>query len=103
MITTVESVIDEQGNIRCLEPIHSGTALQKMIEGLGGKLEAFYFAHGADDVFGICDLPDAASCIAAVLVVNASGAVHVSTTPVITPEEVDAGCKKLPEYRAPEV
>jgi uncharacterized protein with GYD domain len=76
-------------------------AVQKMIEGLGGKLETFYFAYGADDVFAICDLPDAVSGIAASLVINASGAVHSSTTPLITPEEVDAACKKLPEYRAP--
>lgn len=76
-------------------------AVQKMMEGLGGKLEAFYFAYGADDVFAICDLPDTASGIAASLVINASGAVHSSTTPLITPEEVDAACKKLPEYRAP--
>jgi uncharacterized protein with GYD domain len=76
-------------------------AVQKMIKGLGGKLEAFYFAYGADDVFAICDLPDAASGIAASLVINASGAVHSSTTPLITPEEIDAACKKLPQYRAP--
>lgn len=76
-------------------------AVQKMIEGLGGKLETFYFAYGADDVFAICDLPDAVSGIAASLVINASGAVHSSTTPLITPDEVDAACKKLPEYRAP--
>ncbi len=75
--------------------------VQKMIEGLGGKLETFYFAYGADDVFVICDLPDAASGIAASLVINGSGAVHSSTTPLITPDEVDAACKKLPEYRAP--
>ena len=76
-------------------------AVQKMIEGLGGKLETFYFAYGADDVFAICDLPDAVSGIAASLAINASGAVHSSTTPLITPDEVDAACKKLPEYRAP--
>ncbi len=76
-------------------------AVQKMIEGLDGKLETFYFAYGADDVFVICDLPDAASGIAASLVINGSGAVHSSTTPLITPDEVDAACKKLPEYRAP--
>lgn len=76
-------------------------AVQKMIEGLGGKLETFYFAYGADDVLAICDLPDAVSGIAASLVINASGAVHSSTTPLITPDEMDAACKKLPEYRAP--
>jgi uncharacterized protein with GYD domain len=76
-------------------------AVQKMIEGLGGKLEAFYYCYGADDVIGIFDIPDAASGIAASLAVNASGAVRLSTIPLITPEEVDAASKKLPEYRAP--
>ena len=28
-------------------------AVQKMIEGLGGKLEAFYFAYGADDFWNL--------------------------------------------------
>lgn len=77
------------------------TAVQKMIEGLGGKLEALYFAYGSDDVVGICDFPDAASGIAASLAVNASGFVRLSTTPLITPEEVDAAAKKSPAYRAP--
>jgi len=77
------------------------TAVQKLIEGLGGKLEAFYFAYGPDDALGICDLPDAASGIAASLAINASGAVRSSTTPLITPEEVDAASKKSPAYRAP--
>jgi uncharacterized protein with GYD domain len=76
-------------------------AVQKLIEGLGGTLEGFYFAYGSDDVFGICDFPDAASGIAASLAVNASGAVRFSTTPLITPEEVDAASKKTPAYRAP--
>jgi uncharacterized protein with GYD domain len=76
-------------------------AVQKLIEGLGGKLEGFYFAYGGDDAIVICDMPDAASGIAASLVTNASGAVRLSTTPLITPEEIDAACKKSPVYRAP--
>ena len=76
-------------------------AVHKLIEGLGGKVEAFYFAYGAEDAIIICDLPDAATGIAISLTVNASGAVHSSTTPLITPEEVDAACKKSPGYRAP--
>ena len=34
------------------------------IEGLGGKLEALYFALGQDDVIVIADLPDAVSAAA---------------------------------------
>ena len=33
-------------------------AIEKLVEGLGGRLEAFYFAFGSDDVVVIADLPD---------------------------------------------
>jgi uncharacterized protein with GYD domain len=77
------------------------SAVQKLIEGLGGKLEAFYFAYGEPDAYVIVDFPDAAAGIAVSLAVNASGAVHIATTPLITPEEVDAACKRTVAYRAP--
>ena len=75
--------------------------IQKLIEGLGGKVEAFYFAYGEDDAYVITDVPDAASGLAVSLAVNASGAVRLSTIPLITPEEVDAAGKKAVQYRAP--
>ena len=65
---------------------------------MGGKLEAFYYAYGADDAVIIADLPDANSGIAISLTVNASGAVRMSTTPLITPEEIDAASKKTVDY-----
>ena len=68
--------------------------VQKLVESLGGKVEAFYFAYGEDDAYIIADLPDAATGIAISLTVNASGAVRLSTTPLITPEELDAASKK---------
>jgi uncharacterized protein with GYD domain len=76
-------------------------AVQKVIEGNGGKLEAFYFAYGDADAYVIADVPDAATGIAVSLAVNASGAVRVSTIPLITPEEMDAASKKSISYRAP--
>ena len=76
-------------------------AVQKLIEGMGGKLEAFYYAYGADDAVIIADLPDASSGIALSLTVNASGAVRIATTPLITPEEIDAASKKTVDYKAP--
>jgi uncharacterized protein with GYD domain len=75
--------------------------VQKIIEGLGGKVEAFYFAYGEHDAYVISDLPDAASGLALSLAVNASGAVRLSTIPLITPEEIDAASKKTVAYRAP--
>ena len=75
--------------------------VQKMIEGMGGKLEAFYYAWGADDAFIIADLPDEKAGIALSLTVNASGAVRLTTIPLITPEEIDAAAKKTVKYKAP--
>jgi uncharacterized protein with GYD domain len=76
-------------------------AIQKLIEGIGGKVEAFYYAYGEDDAYVITDVPDAASGIAVSLAVNASGAVRLATIPLITPEEIDAAIKKSIPYRAP--
>ncbi len=75
--------------------------MQKLIEGMGGKLEAFYYAWGDDDAFIIADLPDATAGIALSLHVNASGVVRLATIPLITPEEIDAAGKKTVKYKAP--
>jgi len=76
-------------------------AVQKFIESVGGKMESFYFAYGESDAYLIVDVPDAATGIAVSLAVNASGVVHISTIPLITPEEMDAASKKSVAYRAP--
>jgi uncharacterized protein with GYD domain len=76
-------------------------AVQKLIEGQGGRVEAFYFAYGDADAYIIVDVPDAASGLAVSLAVNASGAVRLATLPLITPEEIDAASKKSVSYRAP--
>lgn len=76
-------------------------AVQKVIESVGGKLDAFYYAYGEHDAFIIADVPDAMSGVAISLAVNASGAVRLSTLPLITPEELDAAAKKSVDYKAP--
>ena len=75
--------------------------VQKLMEGIGGKLESFYYAYGDDDAFLIVDAPDATAALAVSMAVNASGAVRLTTIPLITPEEMDAACKKSVSYRAP--
>ena len=76
-------------------------AAEETVKGLGGKLEAFYFAFGDHDAYVIVDVPDNVSATAASLAVNASGAVRVKTTVLLTPEEVDQATKKTVTYRAP--
>ena len=75
--------------------------MKKLVEGMGGKLDVFYYAYGAADAVIIADLPDATSALAISLAVNASGAVRLSTTPLITPEEIDAASKKSVAYVPP--
>ena len=67
----------------------------------GGTMEAFYYAFGASDVYLIIDMPDVASAMAISLAVNASGAVKIRTTPLVSVEDVDAAAKKQVGYRAP--
>jgi uncharacterized protein with GYD domain len=76
-------------------------AVEKAIAGLGGKVEAFYFALGDTDVFLVVDAPDATAAVALSLAVNATGAVRTSMTPLLTVAEMDAACKKSVAYRAP--
>jgi uncharacterized protein with GYD domain len=77
------------------------TAVEQAMKGLGGKLEAMYFAFGPRDVFAIVDMPDHVSAAAASLAVAASGAVHIETTVLMTAEEMDQASKKTVSYRPP--
>lgn len=76
-------------------------SVQKAIEEMGGRVEAFYYAFGETDAVVILDVPDAATAAAVSMAVNASGAVRTSLTPLLTIEEIDAACKKTVGYRAP--
>lgn len=75
--------------------------LGQILERLGGRLEAFYFAFGEWDVVGIIEAPDTATITALSMAVNGSGGVKLRTTPLITPEELDQATKKSISYRAP--
>lgn len=69
-------------------PQNRREVVQPLIESLGGKIEALYFAFGAEDVVAILEMPDNVSVGAASLAVTASGAFKsFQTTVLITPEE----------------
>jgi uncharacterized protein with GYD domain len=73
--------------------------VQQALQSIGGKLETMYFAYGDTDVILIADVPDAVSGLALSVVASASGTVRITTTPLITVEEMDAACKKSVAYR----
>lgn len=73
----------------------------RLAEGLGGKLESYYFAFGEDDVVGILDLPDNVSMAAVNMTVSASGLVNSKTTVLLTADELDEAARKSVSYRGP--
>jgi uncharacterized protein with GYD domain len=76
-------------------------AMERLAESLGGKLEAFYFAFGDDDLFAIWDMPDNVTVAAVSLMVNASGTANAKVTVLLTPEEVDRAVKTNVDFRLP--
>ena len=76
-------------------------AVEKLMTSLGGKMESFHFAFGADDFFIIAETPDNIKAAAGALIAAASGAVTVKTTVLLTPEEVDEATKISGDYRPP--
>lgn len=76
-------------------------AIGALAEGLGGKLESFHFAFGERDAYVIAELPDNETATAIALAVNASGAVNIKTTVLLTPEEVDEAARRSVDYRPP--
>ena len=70
-------------------------------ESVGGSVDCFYYAVGADDVVGIADFPDDASATAVSLMINSTGAVKLKLTPLMTVEDIDAAASKTVSYRAP--
>ena len=81
--------------------IRQREAIESLVNGMGGSLEAFYYAFGESDIYVIADLPDEAAATAASLVVGASGAGSVKTTVLITPETVDEAVGRTVDYRPP--
>ena len=76
-------------------------AAKAALESVGGSIESMYYAFGETDVYAICELPDDASAAAVSLLINASGAIDLSLTPLLTVEDLDEAAKKTPSYRPP--
>jgi uncharacterized protein with GYD domain len=76
-------------------------ALAKAVEGMGGKLESFYYAFGKVDVYAVIEMPDVISAAATSMAINATGLVTATVTPLLLPEAIDQAAKKSVKYRAP--
>lgn len=76
-------------------------AVAAALASVGGSLDCMYYAFGDTDVYAICDFPDDASAAALALMIGGSGQVEITTTPLMTVEDIDAAVAKTPSYRPP--
>ena len=90
----IQGVLKEGGSAR-------KRVSEQLVQSLGGKLEAYYFAFGEDDFVAIVDGGDNVSTAAASMIVGAAGGARVKVTVLLTPEEMDEAAKKSGTYRAP--
>ena len=90
----VRGVLSKGGSAR-------SAAGRQAVESVGGTLESIYFAFGETDVYAVADLPDNAAAAAVALTISASGGATVSTTVLLTPEEVDGAAGSSVSYTPP--
>lgn len=73
-------------------PQDRAAVIRNLAERWGGKLEAFYFAFGEDDVVSIVEVPDNVTMAAISMAVSSTGALRSFKTTVLIPmdEAVEA-------------
>jgi uncharacterized protein with GYD domain len=76
-------------------------AVADAVRSVGGELECVYFEFGDHDAFAIVELPDNEAAAAMSLIENSTGAVTVTTTVLLTPEQVDEASERAVSYRPP--
>ncbi|MFJ9739578.1 GYD domain-containing protein [Streptomyces sp. NPDC101166] len=76
-------------------------AVEQVVSGLGGSVEAMYFAFGEDDIILLVDFPDPVSMAAVSLAVKASGGLRTRATPLLTVDEIDEAARREVSFRAP--
>jgi uncharacterized protein with GYD domain len=69
-------------------------AVGKLVEAAGGKMEAWYFAFGDDDVVALLDLPDNVSAASLSVAANAAGFINLRVTPLLTADEMDKAIER---------
>ena len=76
-------------------PQDRAAAVQPVVERMGGRLEAFYFAFGDSDVVAIAEMPDNVSMAALSMAISAGGGLSsFRTTVLLTMEEAVEAMKK---------
>ena len=76
-------------------PEDRSAAIRSLVEGVGGRMESYYYAFGDSDVVAIFELPDNVTMAALSMAAGASGAISNLKTTVLIPisEGVEAARK----------
>ncbi len=85
-------------------PQDRAAAVRPVVEGMGGKLESFYFAFGDYDAVVIAELPDNVSAAALAMAVGGSAGISsYKTTALLTMDEAMQAMRKASGtgYRSP--
>lgn len=90
----IQGVLKEGGTAR-------KQAVEQFLRSMGGTVETFYFAFGADDFVVIVDGGNNVTSAAASMIVAAAGGAMPRVTVLLTPEEVDEAAKLSGHYRPP--
>ena len=90
----ISGVVKEGGSSRA-------AAVEQTLQGLGGRAESQYWAFGEDDYILIAELPDNVSAAALAATVAQSGAASITTSPLLTAEEIDQVTQRQVQYRPP--
>jgi len=89
-----EGILKEGGSART-------QAATELIASVGGTLEVLYWTFGHHDFVLIADMPDQEAAAAVSLKVGATGALRVTTTPLLTADDVDEIANRTAAYRPP--
>jgi uncharacterized protein with GYD domain len=76
-------------------------AIAEMVESVGGRIEACYFAFGPDDLIVIGEVPDEVAAAALSVRTAASGAAVSRTMLLLTPAQLDEAVARKVAYRPP--
>jgi uncharacterized protein with GYD domain len=68
---------------------------------VGASIESMYYALGETDCYVIADAPNHHAVVALALTMNATGRVSITSTVLMTAEDMDEAVKLSPSYRAP--
>ncbi len=76
-------------------------AVGKMVADAGGSIDCFYYAWGETDAYLVVEMPSDEAMLGIALSVNKSGATTITTTPLLTPEQIDVAASSAPGYTPP--